>query len=339
MNPDAPSFFPTFIQPAMRRRVYSREALKRLEPLAIDMIRSSPMETCSPALRLPVGFAALLSRLPHADEVLNVKHVAMLVESGHVGPSQPCGSVARGGWQPCQDCARGPEGCEHIRGVIAGALRQASSSRLAAVLLQSGSVIWGLIQLALAFEARQSSFRLRLLAERHPNVVPLIREYLCGEGYHMSLPKVTDHEQWRVLNATLKFDWIRDNRTRVFTEISKRWKARHTQFEQFVHFFGYRDAQPKHQVKTMLTHCAKPVFVSILSGDVVAVVLLARMGFFVPPDYYWNIFPHFAESLLRKGNDGTLYLLMRHLCLHFSVQQQALGKHVYNPIEPPPQRP
>ncbi|CBH16233.1 hypothetical protein, conserved [Trypanosoma brucei gambiense DAL972] len=338
MNPEAPPFFPTFARAHSHRRVYSRAELKRIELSVVESIRRAPRTGVPSASALPVDFAALFARLPHAHEVLDVEHVAKLVEDGRE-PVDGTRALIEGNRQPlCPECANGPEACEEVRGIVAGAVRRAASNRLSAVLLQSGNVVWGLIQLTLVFEAKQSSLRLRVLAERHPNIVSLIREYLCGEGYHLPLPKITEHKQWQELNSILKFDWIRDNRTRVFTEISRRWKQRHTQFEQFVHFFGYRDAKPQHQVKNMLTNCAKPVFISILSGDIVAVVLLARLEFFVPPDYYWDIFPYFAETLLKKGSDGKTYAVMRHLCQHFHERQQSLRKDVYNPIEPPRRR-
>ncbi|KAG8344317.1 hypothetical protein ERJ75_001446600 [Trypanosoma vivax] len=316
MNPDAQPFVPTFA----RRRVYSRAEMRRLEPLALEAIRCAPVASSPSSPRLPADFAALLARLPYADEILNVEHVASLMRDGP--PS-------------CSVCLHGPEPCNVVRETVAGVVRRAASSRLSAVLLQSGDVVQGLLQLALVFEARQSSLRLRMLAESHPMVVNRVRDFLCGEGYHLPLPKVTEHSQWQTLNSLLKFDWIRDNRTRIFTEISKKWKKRRTQFEQFVHFYEYRDARPVRRVKNMLTHCTKPVLVSLLSGDIFAVVILARLGFFVPPDYYWDIFPFFRETLLRKDRDGRLYSTMRHLCLHLAERQRAIRGDVYNPIEPP----
>ncbi|PWV13862.1 hypothetical protein C3747_40g248 [Trypanosoma cruzi] len=342
MNPDAPAFIPTFARDSVHRRVYTRATLKNIELNVIQNISCAPLTGAHLTLRTPKDFAALL-KLPYAIEWLDVAHVVSLVRSGHrvvqKGPlhrdscDQNHGKIDNK--RPrCIQCQQGRETCTLIGEVVAASVRRAASSRLGAAMLQSGDVVWGLLQLALVFDARQSSLRLRLLAERHPGVVECIRQYLCGEGYHLPLPNVTAHEQWQALNSMLKFDWIRDSRTRIFTEISKRWKKRHTQFEQFVHFFEYRDDRPLHPVKNMLTHSAKPVLVSILSGDALAVVLLARLGFFVPPDYYWEIFPFFSESLL-AGGDGEMYHLMRHLCLYFDGRQRALRRDIFNPIAPP----
>ncbi|KEG13994.1 hypothetical protein DQ04_00681180 [Trypanosoma grayi] len=328
MNPDASPFIPTFARAQIHRLTYSRAMLKEIEPSVADSICFAPLTEVQPTLRVPLDFAALL-KLPHALELLNVGHVVSLVQSGQRRVT------GRGQSPRCIQCQEGPEACAGIRDLVASAVRRAASSRLGAALLQSGDVLRGLLQLALVFEARQSSLRLRALAERHPSVVDRIRQYLCGEGYHLPLPSVTAHEEWQALNSMLKFDWVRDNRTRIFTEISKRWKKRHTQFEQFVHFFEFRDDRPVHPVKNMLTHSAKPVLVSVLSGDVLAVVLLARLGFFVPPDYYWDIFPFFAESLRAPGSDGHMYDLMRHLCLHLAERQNALHGDLFNPIDPP----
>ncbi|KAH9578315.1 hypothetical protein LSM04_001880 [Trypanosoma melophagium] len=346
MNPDARPFIPTFARSQNQRQVYSRAALKEIELSVVENIRSASLAKIKLIPPAPVNFVSLV-KLPSALEFLNVDHVVTLVRSGECSTNaktplwssrvQPntLSSSTRSVLPHPNQCQDGLEGCPIIQEVISSAVRKAASSRLGALLLQSGDVVLGLLQLALVFEARQSSLRLRLLAEQHPNVVNRIKEYLCGEGYHLPLPSVISHEDWQTLNSILKFDWIRDNRTRIFTEISKRWKKRHTQFEQFVHFFEYRDDRPLHPVKNMLTHSTTPVLVSVLSGDVMAVVLLARLGFFVPPDYYWDIFSFFAESLLPKSSDGEMYNLMRHLCLHLAERQQALRGDVFNPILPP----
>ncbi|RNF04994.1 hypothetical protein TraAM80_04832 [Trypanosoma rangeli] len=343
MNPDAPPFIPTFARAKVNRQVYTRATLKNIELTVVQSIASAPLTDAQSTLRTPTDFAALLNR-PYAIEWLDVAHVASLVRSGqrlarNVHPhaaSRDQREVTMRSKQPCcTQCWRGPEACSFISEVVATSVRRAACSRLGAAMLQSGDVVWSLLQMALVFEARQSSLRLRTLAEQHPAVVDRIRQYLCGEGYHLPLPSVTAHEQWQALNLMLKFDWIRDSRTRIFTEISKRWKKRHTHFEQFVHFFEYRDDRPLHPVKNMLTHSAKPVLVSVLSGDVLAVVLLARLGFFVPPDYYWDIFPFFSQALLTGDGDGQMYHLMRHLCLHLEERQRALCRDVYNPIVPP----
>ncbi|RNF15603.1 uncharacterized protein Tco025E_05467 [Trypanosoma conorhini] len=343
MNPDAPPFIPTFARGKASRQVYTRATLKNVELAVIESISSAPLTDAQSTLRTPTDFAALLN-LPCAIEWLDVAHVVSLVRRGQrLARNDPPHAASPGqreentrGKRPCCiQCRQGPEACPLISEVVTNSVRRATCSRLGAAMLQSGDVVWGLLQMALVFEARQSSLRLRTLAERHPEVVDRIRQYLCGEGYHLPLPSVTAHEQWQALNSMLKFDWIRDSRTRIFTEISKRWKKRHTQFEQFVHFFEYRDDRPLHPVKNMLTHSAKPVLVSVLSGDVLAVVLLARLGFFVPPDYYWDIFPFFSQALLMGNGDGQMYHLMRHLCLHLEERQRALCRDVYNPIAPP----
>lgn len=343
MNPDAPPFIPTFTRAPLRRHVYSRAILKSLERDAVKAICEAPLTDVPSLSRVPVGFAALLT-LPSATEWLNVAHVQLLVRRGRRsarhdvrrdGSRDKVGAASEGKKVSCHKCQQGPGPCAAIRDVVAAAVRRAASDRLGAALLQPGDVVRGLLQMALVFEARQSSLRLRALAERCPDVVDRVRQFLCGEGFHLPLPRVTAHQEWKTLNLMLKFDWIRDSRTRIFTEISKRWKKRHTQFEQFVYFFEYRDDRPVYPVKNMLTQSTKPVLVSVLSGDVLAVVLLARLGFFVPPDYYWDIFAFFEESLLRKSRDKRAYHLMRHLCLHLAERQSALRGDVFNPILPP----
>lgn len=230
----------------------------------------------------------------------------------------------------CLECSQGgPRPCDALATVIHNATRFIMTQALGRFFLQAPEVVWGQIQLALVFEAKQSSLRLRMLAEKSPAIPRKVAEYLFGEGYHLALPKVTAHEEWRTAMQLLRFDAIRDNRTRVITDLSKYWKKRHTLFEQFVSFFSYRDDVPTMEVKNILTPSVKPGMVAMLTGDIVAVILLHHLGFFIPPDYYWSVFPFLGPALV----EGTMrHDVMRHLGRYYSAKQPS---DMYNPIVNP----
>lgn len=339
--------------PAGRRVRYTKEQLRAIEPVAMDWIRRGGVVDSLPFLHLPVTFAPLLQQ-PFALEYVDVNSATALVEGQpHHPPDaavQPSSSSfastpahSTSGYLTgneatdirnyhCQICAQGgPEPCPALADVIRTTSKYVMSTRRGACLMQSADVVWGLLQLALVFEAKQSSMRLRLLAERHPHIVRLVAEYLCGEGYLLPLPPIIAHDEWKAMMTMLKFDAIRDNRTRIITDVSKHWKKRHTQFEQFVFFFGFRDHRPPSAtVKNVVTRSVKPGMVAMLSGDLQAMLLLHRLGFFIPPGYYWEVFPFLRQAL----GDGTLaYDVVRHLGLYLSSKQD--NASMFNPIEPP----
>ena len=241
----------------------------------------------------------------------------------------------------CITCANIRSGaCDFIASVV-----QAAKNREKAhghgFLSQGGEVIHSAVALLLTFDHRQTSRKMKKLAEKYPKVKSLVNEFLCGEGFHIPPPNIADEEAWGRLISRLRLDWIRDNRTKVYTELSKYWKRSHTQFEQFAHLLFYRDAMPNFQTKGMITHSQKPVLVACIAGDVDAVVLLAEMGFFVLADVFWDMLPYFKEL-----NPRT-YTTLRHLCVYYFKKQQrrltlATSYHIspalppMAPMQPPP---
>lgn len=318
---------------------YSKQRLLSLQPAALELVARGRIVDAPPYLKIPESFARLLT-LPFALEYLNVGAASDLVQHRPcTNPLFATSSLGSGRVEHdekllrnyhCLICSMGDEQpCFAVRQVLQRTTKHILSSRLSAALLQPPEVVWGLTQILLVFEAKQSSLRLRLLAERFPLVRHKVEEYLCGEGYHLPLPSVTAHEEWRRVNEILKFDAIRDNRTRIITDLSKHWKRRSTQFEQFVHFFSLRTARPVRQVKNMITHAVKSGMVAMLTGDLTALFLLHRLGFFVPPDYYWTVFPFLQQAL----GEGTLtHDVVRHVGAYLSSRQPA---DMYNPIERP----
>lgn len=207
-------------------------------------------------------------------------------------------------------------------------------------LAQSGDTVQGLLQIELTFRFKRTNMRLQHIAHNHPNIVRLVQEYLCGEGFHIRCPPITDHILWKSLLERLRFDWIRDNKTRIFTELSKQWKKINTPFEQFCHFFFFRTARPAHECKGMLTHAQKPVIVATLTGDVDAVVQLADLGFFVPPDYYWQLLSFMVSGAIGAGYiDGpTLYAMRQVLAFLYERQEERVRagtmQPTFNPLSP-----
>eukprot|EP00658_Telonema_sp_P-2_P046372 TRINITY_DN3452_c0_g1_i5.p1 TRINITY_DN3452_c0_g1~~TRINITY_DN3452_c0_g1_i5.p1 ORF type:complete len:463 (-),score=133.23 TRINITY_DN3452_c0_g1_i5:456-1844(-) len=207
-------------------------------------------------------------------------------------------------------------------------------------LAQSGDTVQGLLQVELVFRFKGSNMRLQQIGQHHPNIVSRVQEYLCGEGFHVRCPKISDHILWKSLLERLRFDWIRDNKTRIFTELSKQWKKLNTPFEQFCHFYFFRTARPAHDCKGMLTHSQKPIMVAALTGDVDAVVQLADLGFFVPPDYYWQLLSFMVAGAIGAGHiDGaTLFAMRQVLALLHERQEEKVRtgamQAAFNPISP-----
>lgn len=142
----------------------------------------------------------------------------------------------------------------------------------------------------------------------------------------MPLPAITDHDAWSVLLHLLCFDAIRDNCTRVVTDLSRHWRRRTTAFEQFVYFFAFRDDRPQSRVRNIITRSVKPGMVAMLSGDMVAMTLLHYLGFYTPHDYYWQVYPFLQQAL---GHSATYYDVIRHLGHYLSCKQD---KNLYNPL-------
>jgi hypothetical protein len=189
-------------------------------------------------------------------------------------------------------------------------------------LTQGGEVVLSSLAVLLAFEHRKTSMRMKRLAEKYPQTKRLVHQFLCGEGFHIPPPPLGNDEAWGRMLRRLKFDYIRDNRTKIYTELSKNWKKGHTQFEQFVHFAYYRDAVTAWPTKAMITHSQKPILVACITGDIDAMILLAELGYFVPSDAFWDILPYFGQL------DEATYFTLRHLCLYYFKKQQrglALG--------------
>ncbi|KAG5469306.1 hypothetical protein LSCM1_02521 [Leishmania martiniquensis] len=320
---------------------YSKQQLLSLRAAAIQQVMCGRVVEHPQLLKIPESFAPLLE-LPFAVEYVHTDAAVQLVEhrrresppssssSNSVAHSEHLAAEASARLFPCDVCSQGgPHPCPAIQQILQRVTRQVMTTTLGAALIQPALVVESLLRLALVFDAKQSSLRLRMLAQKSPRVVHLVEEYLCGEGYHLPLPPVTAHEDWVTLNGILKFDAIRNNETRVITDLSKHWKKRRTPFEQFIFFFAFRDARPVRPAKNIITSSVKPGMVAMLTGDVRAMILLHRLGFFIPPDYYWTVFPFLRQAL----GEGTLtYDAVRHLGLYLSSAQSA---DMYNPVERP----
>ena len=321
LNPGASSFVPRWLKKT--KRVMTREEIRALRDPALALERSRGVTTFHPFTHIPHSLPPLL-QCRHFEEFVDVDAASSLVEDIQVAVDPSLVNYY------CVECAQGPNPCGRVADLIVGVRRKLQQTRIGAFLFQPGDVVMGLVQLHLVFESRKTSMKMKLLAEKAKDAVTRIREFLCGEGFHVLPPPVAQHDQWRRMMQLLMFDWIRDNRTRIFTELSKYWKKSHTQFEQFAHFLFYRDDRPAHVVRNMLTHSQKPVMVAVIGGSLDAVVVLSELGFFVPPDYFWASFPFFKETL-----EGTMGHVLRHLCVHYYQRQSTRSTSPFNPILPP----
>lgn len=329
MNPTAQSFFPKWVSPPVRptRTKYTKSQLLSMKEPALDAVRNGPIENAPPFREVPATLVPFLS-LRHSMEFVDVERATALVEANaHAQRDDPAANYF------CVTCSNGPNACAVISSLVTTFRKREQQNLLGAFLFQPGRVVMGLVQLRLVFDHKKSSLLMRSLPERCPKAVALIRDFLCGEGFHIPPPPITAHEQWKVLNQKLKFDFIRDSRTIVYTELSKYWKKSHTQFEQFAHFLFYRDDIPHHRTKNMITHAQKPVLVSVISGDMDALILLCELGFFVPPDYYWS-FPFFQQSVAASGVDPKRHAILRHICVYY-YQKQSHTNVIGQAISPP----
>lgn len=339
MNPSAKEFVPKWVQvsPLVRptnKFRYTKEAMKALQLKVEDSIRQGPVTDFPPFKAIPQSLQYYLT-LRHYIEFIDIDHATAVVEGSSAHQNDPAMNFY------CVQCSKGPHACAAIADIVVNIRRREKENVLGAFLFQPGRVVMGLVEMLLVFESKKSSLRMRMLKEKAPKAIQLVKEYLCGEGFHIPAPPVTAHDQWRVLMQKLKFDFIRDSRTIIFTELSKYWKKSHTQFEQFAHFLHFRDDVPTHRTKNMITHSQKPVIVAALSGDVDALVMLSELGFFVPPDYYWT-FPFFKEA----SRDEKTMSVLRHLCVYYYQRQSERNTRneggsspIQRPISPPSLRP
>ncbi|EPY34722.1 hypothetical protein STCU_01380 [Strigomonas culicis] len=307
------------------------EQMRQWEAAALQHVSQGPIVDAPPFLKLPAAFARLLD-LPFALEFLDVDTASGLVQGRKYDSPLTHQHRARDPTKlydyTCPVCAQGGEHpCEALASVMKQVTRHALNSKLAAVLLQAPAVVSGLLKLASSSRPSRARCGCGCWPRRHPRIPRLVGEYLFGEDYHLPLPPIVAHEDWQTLNSLLRFDYILKNRTRVKTDLSKHWRKRHNQFEQFVYFYGFRE-EPTSESKAvnMITRSVKPGMVAMLAGDVAAVLLLHNLDFFIPYDYYWSVFPYLDEAL---GTDSPTYCVMRHLGLHLSSKQR---KDMFNPI-------
>ncbi|CAD2217830.1 hypothetical protein, conserved [Angomonas deanei] len=314
------------------RTRYTVDEIRALEEVSLQRIRQGFIVDSPPFLKIPYDFAQLL-HAPHALEFLDVDSASALVEGCRYS-SPLTTDFANHNLSiydyTCPTCSAGELPCEAAAEVLRDVKRRLLGTRLGAILLQGPEVVWGQIQLALVFEMKQSSLRLRMLAEKNPGIPRLVGEYLYGEGYHILIPPVTAHDDWADMNSLLKFDFILKNKTRVKTDLSKQWRKRNTQFEQFAYFFSFRDDVPEqNSTLNMITRSVKPGMIAMLSGDIAAMVLLANLEFLIPYDYFWSVFPFLDDAF---GSDSPQYSLIRHVGLYLSSKQKS---NKFNPIVNP----
>jgi hypothetical protein len=344
MNPSASAFVPKWVKtpPVQPRKArFTKAELKAIQAPALQSVAREPRVAIPPFHGVPASLQSYLN-LRNYIEFVDIEAATRIVEtvSPTLNPLPTPPSEKPTFNDPvmdyyCVQCSKGPQPCGPIGEIVRGVRRREQQNLLGAFLFQQGEVVMGQVATLLVFDSKRSSMRMRKLKEQCPQAIKIIKEFLCGEGFHIPPPPVTAHDQWRTLNQMLKFDSIRDSKTIIYTELSKYWKKSHTPFEQFAHFLFYRDDAPAHRSKNMITHAQKPVLVAVLSGDLDAVVMLSELGFFVPPDYYWS-FPFFKDAL----RDARMYNVMRHLCIYYYQKQSERGESKnFKPISPRSQRP
>jgi len=210
-------------------------------------------------------------------------------------------------------CSAAP--CDAIQEIVDSVVAE-ERAKHGAFLLQDPQAIFGQVELQLVFDSPSTTRRMRAFKEQCPAAVARIKQFLCGPGFHSAPPKANNDDAWNALLSRLRFDAIRDNRTPIYTELSKHWKKRHTPFEQFAHFLSFRDSMPVHFTLNMLTHGQKPALVAALCGDTTAFVLLARLGFAIPSDVQWERTPFMRDTL-----DTRRHAVLRHLNTYFFRRQ------------------
>ena len=273
LNPSANAFVPSW---ASSRKRYTNQQLCSLRTHSLQTLKDAGWTAAGPFNRLPGPVADVIASCPRSFEFIDMDAAGAIMEG-----SKPKAVVVLPPTVVLDEDVRTEQ-------LVLATRKRCNGYVLGPFLSQNGNVVRGLLQIEMAFKFKKTSVKMRQLGES-PNIISIVREYLCGEGFHVQAPAVHNHEHWAMLMERLKFDWIRDNRTKIFTELSKFWKKSNTPFEQFVHFFFYRDSEPNHESKGMLTHRQKPIMVATLAGDVDAVVLLCDLGFYIPPDYFWEL--------------------------------------------------
>lgn len=304
--------------------------------------RSPPQRPQSFATNSPPQALAALPSLPSATQLPPSAAAAATAgahgdgSDGRVSPTQPrqpvtlverlrahelfCPELDPATNYYCVTCASNNKPCASVQLIIDNVMRHERQSALGAFFMQNPAVVGYSLLVLQVFEGKRTSMRMRTLKEKCPKVPGIVKQFLCGDGFHIPPPSIAAHEKWQVLLERLKFTWIRDNRTRIYTELSRNWKRTHSPFEQFMHFYFFRTAMPFHKTKGMLLHRQKPVIIACLAGDIEAVVLLCELGFEVPSDLLWERLPYFKEYL-----DPKVYCVLRHLCVHYYRAQLQAG--------------
>lgn len=319
------------------RRVYSRSQLLSLRRQSVNLLLSD-LVLLEPYGLVPRRFEALASTAsaPSTSPRSRVAYEELLDGRSAAQLASDCtGSSTRDYWCPVCSAATSKDStpCEYIR-----LLRQRLQSQLAEkvctsnaiqCLLQPPEVFQNLLLLSLASEHKRGSARLRWMSEEHPTVLQRIRTFLCGEEDYVPLPAVTDHTAWKEMMELMGLDSVRDNRTRILTDLSKHWKRRTTPYEQFVFFYDFKNHSPPAPTKNIVTLSVKPGMVAMLRMDVVAMYLLHHHNFFIPEDHYWDVFRYLDTAVVER----RLYNEVRHFGLFLSGTQRGLS--LFSPIEQP----
>ena len=328
-NPSAAEFTPTWLKrPHVLRR--TNQEMRCIKDVVLLHIQHEGSTSHPPYRDIPVTLVPYLS-LPRYFEYIDMENATKLVEGsrriGTIVEEDPAAKYF------CTQCANSSLGCDIIRCIISAARKRIQQCmKGGSFLCQGADVVFSLVQLKLVFESKRTSLKLRHVAIHYPSVVRLVEDFLCGEGFHIPAPALVKHEEWRNLLEITRFDYIRDNRTRILSETSKYWKKSNSAFEQFAYFLNMRDAVPLQHTKGLLTHAQKPVLVAALVGDIEATVILCDLGFFVPPDYFWGTFNFLKEKF---EEDPIRFGVLRHLLVYYFQQSCLSGVEKFNPIPPP----
>jgi len=320
LNPNANTFVPSWLRRAEKRR-YSRADLLKLRNVGNQRIRNSGVVDSPPFTRVPKSVLPLLA-LRNFQEFVDVDALSSLVSDLH--PTNDLGN------RYCLNCSRGPQPCPAVADAIDTVRTRLRSTRLGAFVQQGWLVVSTEVLLQLVFYSKVSKIALRGVAQRAPKVVQLVRSFLTGaEKPAVRTPAVTDHGEWNALMALLSFDAIRDNRTKLYTDISRNWIRSRTPFEQFAHFLYFCEARPIHPVRNMLINAQKPTMVAVLTQNSDAFVALADLGFLIPPDFYWDL-PIFSPP---PTNDVYVNECLRHLGVFFYQVQSRVKPTLVLPIQ------
>lgn len=162
---------------------------------------------------------------------------------------------------------------------------------------------------------------------RYPaSLCRLVLTFLCAEeGFHLLAPAsgtTTGEAQYAMYMTLLGFDRLRDNSTPVYTQLSQRWRLFTPPSLQFQYFLKFRDWEPPEGVTGMLVHRQKPVLAACITLNVVALVVLAKLRFWIVPDS-WFV----RGSPLLSYWDSSVDALrcFENLCDHFMEQKSRQG--------------